>query len=174
MKNKMVFRIAFISLIIFIIVATYFWFLFFREYEGKTTVEKVRFELINNGGINYINAVVNDLEENIPVYYFRVKNNINENINYEIYLEDVNPSIVKDGCSENMLFTRDQLNYELKLENRVIKSGVLASLNKNVLDVNVIPGNSINDYSLRIWLNDHAEEDIQKHYHYIVNIREIG
>ena len=172
MKNKTVFKIAFISLIIFVIIATYFWFLYFNDLEGSTTKEKIRLELINNGGINYINAVVNDLEENIPNYYFRVKNNTDDNINYEIILQTVSPREVNDGCSDGTLFNSNELNYELKLDNKIIKTGVLSSLSNSILDGNNVKGNSINDYSLRIWLNEKATDTLSKHYHYIVSIRE--
>ncbi len=173
MRNKTVFKMAFASLVIFIVVATYFWFLYFKDYEGSITREKVRLELINNGGINYINAVPDDLEENIPTYYFRIKNNASDSIKYDIFLQNVSPSEANDGCSEGMIFSTSELNYELKLDNKTIKSGVLSSLNNNVLDNNTVSGNSINDYSLRIWLNEKAEENLLKHYHYIVSIREI-
>ena len=173
MKNKTVFRIAFISLVIFVLVATYFWFLYFKDYEGSIKEEKLRYELINNGGINYINAVPNDLEANIPTYYFRVKNNVNDDIKYEIFLQSVSPSAVNDGCSTDMLFTSSELNYELKLDNRVVHSGNLSTLTNNVLDSNKVSGNSINDYSLRIWLNDNASTNLLKHYHYVVSFREI-
>ncbi len=173
MKNKTVFKIAFISLVIFVLVATYFWFLYFKDYEGSIKEEKIRYELINNGGINYINAVPNDLEANIPTYYFRVKNNINDAIKYEIFLQNVSPSEVNDGCSDGMIFASSELNYELKLDNRVISTGNLSTLTNNVLDNNRVLGNSVNDYSLRIWLNESASTNLLKHYHYIVSIREI-
>ena len=172
MKNKTVFKLAYISLFVFVIVATYFWFLYFRDYEGSVTKEKVRLELINNGGINYVNAVPNDVEENIPTYYFRIKNNSNDDIKYDIFLQNVNPSDVNDGCDTNTTFSSDELNYELKLDNRVIKSGVLSMISNGILDNNKVSGDSINDYSLRIWLNDKADKSLLKHYHYTISIRE--
>ena len=173
MKNKTVFKIAFISLILFIAVATYFWFLFFKNYEGENTSQEVRLELISNGGINYINAVPNDLEANIPTYYFRVKNSISEDIKYDVTIVDVSPNSVNDGCSSDMLFTRDELKYELKLDGKVVKSGLLSSLSNNLLDTNTVLHNSVNDYSLRIWLDENVKEDLLKHYHYMINIREV-
>lgn len=172
MKNKTVFKLAFISLFIFVVVATYFWFLYFKEYEGTVTKEMVRLELINNGGINYINAVPNDVEENIPTYYFRIKNSSTEDIKYDIFLQNVSPSEVNDGCSDGMIFSASELSYELKLDNEVIKKGVLSSLINNILDNNKVSANSINDYSLRIWLNDSVTDNLLKHYHYTIGIRE--
>ncbi len=172
MKNRTVFKIAFISLVLFVIIATYFWYSYFKDYANENQSQIVKLELINNGGINYINAIPNDIESNIPTYYFRVRNNVDEEINYEITLDDVGPDKVNDGCNNSMLFQRDQLNYELKLDNKVIKSGVLSELGK-ILDSNKIQPNTVNDYSIRIWLNDNAGENLLKHYHYIVNIREV-
>ncbi len=173
MKNRTVFKIAFFSLVLFVIIATYFWYLFFKDYAGENQSQKVRLELINNGGINYINAVPNDIDSNIPVYYFRVRNNVDEIINYEMSIEDVSPDKVNDGCSSDMLFARNELNYELKLDNKIIKSGVLSELSNNLLDNNEVKANSVNDYSLKIWLNTAAGDDLLKHYHYVVNIKEI-
>ena len=172
MKNKTVFKLAFISLIIFIVVATYFWFLYFRDYDGSIVKEKIRLELINNGGIDYINAIPNDLDENIPTYYFRIKNNSEEDIKYDVFLQNVSPNAVKDGCTDSTIFSSNELNYELKLDNKVIKSGVLSMISNGILDNNKVSGNAINDYSLRIWLNDKAEDSLLKHYHYTVSVRE--
>ncbi len=173
MRNKSVFKIAFISIIIFIIVATYFWFLYFKNHESKITMAKERLSITNNGNINYINAIVNDKEENIPTYYFRVNNAANEEINYEILLEDVLPQDVGDGCSSSTILTRDQLEYELKLNNKVVSTGLLISLKDNVLNVSKIGAKSQDSYSLRIWLGEKALDSEDKHYHYVVNLKEI-
>lgn len=173
MKNKTVFKIAFISLLIFIVIGTYFWFIYFRDYSTEKTLQKVRFELVNNGGINYINAVPNDLEANIPIYNFQVKNNVNENIKYKVILKDVSPSEANDGCTDDILFKREELNYELKKEGITIKSGVLASLDNSVLTTDDAKAHSTNSYALKIWLNENSSDNLLRHYHYIVNVEEI-
>ena len=69
-------------------------------------------------------------------------------------------------------FKREDLQYELKLDNKVIKSGGLDTLQNNLLDTNIIKKDSINDYSLKVWLKDDYEGKEKLHYHYIVTLKE--
>ena len=146
MKNKRVLNIAFFSLIIFIAIASYLWYLYFHDYENRIIAEnpKTEFvrgvELVNTGGINYI-ITIN--EEN-----------------------------VKDGCSKSTRFSRDELEYELKLDNKVIKKEGLDKISNNILDTNTIKGNSINDYSLKIRLKSGITDYEEKHFHYVINLEE--
>ena len=173
MKNKKLFSIGFLCIVVFIGIGAYLWYLYFHEYEGDVLAKNIRLELVNNGNIDYINAKVDDTDDIIPIYYFRVKNNANTTINYEIVLKEVAPSEANDGCDDSTYLKRDELNYELKLDNKVIKKGLLSSVKNDVLDSNEIKGISSNDYSLRVWLNEEDENTKDKHYHYIVNLREI-
>ena len=175
MKNKGVLTIAVICLIIFIGIASYLWYLYFHEYEGKLIeanpamqfIKQV--ELVNSKGIDYINASALDDDSIIPTYYFSVKNHSNKDYNYVILLEDVD---VDDGCSSATRFKRDELIYELKLDNKLIKTGGLETLNNNVLDKNIIKTGVTNDYSLKIKLKSDDTDYEDKHYHYVVNIKE--
>ena len=172
MNNKTVFKVAFISVLVFIIVGTYFWYLYFKNGEGELISKNVRLELVNNGNINYINASPLDPAERIPTYYFRIKNNSNSSIKYEVYLNDVKAVDANDGCNDATNYKRNELKYELKLDNKVIKTGLLTELLNNVLDENTILGNTTNNYSLRIWLSDGIDNAIYRHYHYVINLKE--
>lgn len=173
MKNKKLFTIGFICLIAFIGIGTYFWYLYFHEYEGDVLAKNVRLELINSGKVDYINATIRDTDDIIPIYYFRVKNNVNMHVSYEVLIKDILPSEAKDGCSDDTYFKREELKYELKLDNKVIKSGLLSEIKDDILDKREINSISSNDYALRIWLNEEDENTLDKHYHYRVNVREI-
>ena len=164
LNNKTFFRIGFVCVLIFIVIASYLWYLYFHNYEGEMLGKNIALEFINSGHIDYVNAQVNDPEEIIPTYYFRVKNNIDKVFKYE--------KKIKKDTKLPSTFSEDELMYELKLDNRVIKNGLLSSIQNNVLDANTISGNKINDYSLRIWLADNAIDDANKSYHYVVNFRE--
>lgn len=157
---------------IFILFATYFWYLYFHEFEGYVLSTNVRIELINSGHVDYINAIVHDDEKNIPTYYFRVKNSVGLPVYYDILINDVSPSQANDGCSDETLFTRGELDYELKLDNKVLKTGTLSDLKDNILDSNEIENTGVNDYSLRIYLNENAKNTLDKHYHYTITLRE--
>ncbi len=175
MKNKGVLTIAMVSLFVFTGIASYLWYLYFHEYEGKLidASPAMRFikgvELINSGNINYVNAEVDDDENVIPTYYFSVKHHSDKNYNYVILLEDTEGN---DGCSSATRLKRDELVYELTLDNEVIKTGDLDKLNDNVLDSNIIKINGTNDYSLKIKLKDNIANYEGKHFHYIINMKE--
>lgn len=175
MKNKNVFIVAIISLIVFMGIATYLWYWYFHDYEGRLIAENSSMEFIrgvefvNTGGINYINANPDDDDSIIPVYYFSVKNKVDKEFEYVITLDEEKSN---DGCSESLRFERSELVYELKLDNKIIKEGGLDTLENNVIDTNIIKGKSTNDYSLKIRLKDDTVDYDKKHFHYVVNLRE--
>ena len=175
MKNKTFYTIGVICLVVFIGIAAYLWYLYFHEYEGKLLAENEGLEFMrgvefeNSGPIYYVDAKVEDTDDVIPKYYFRVKNNAEKDFQYYLYLED---SEGKDGCSAATRFTRGDLQYELKLDNKVIQSGGLETIKDVPLDTNTIKKGSINDYSLKVWLKDDYEGTEKLHYHYIVTLKE--
>ena len=175
MKNKGIFTVAIISLVIFMGIASYLWYLYFHDYEGKLLAEnpKMEFtsgvELVNTGNIDYVNATPEDSENIIPTYYFSVKSKSNKDHEYVIVLEN---SDGKDGCGTANRLTRAELIYELRMDNKLIKTAGLNTLSNNVLDVNTIKANGTNDYSLRIKLKDGITDYQNKHFHYVINIKE--
>lgn len=156
-------------------IASYLWFLYFHEYEERiisqnSVLEFIRdVELVNTGGVNYVNANVEDNESMVPTYYFSVRNKSNKDYNYVIVIEDTTGN---DGCTAQTRFKRDELEYELKLNDELIQSGGLDTLQNNVLDTNIIKVNDTNDYSLKIKLKSDDTNFENKHYHYIVNMKE--
>ena len=74
MKNKNIFVFGMIGLIIFIGIASYLWYLYFHEYEGKLIAqnEDLAFmrgvEFVNSGPIDYVNAKTEDDDSIIPIY----------------------------------------------------------------------------------------------------------
>ena len=172
MKTRTVFRIAFISILVFVIIGTYFWYLYFRNNEGSFLSNDKGLELVNSGGIDYINAIPEDDDSRIPIYYFRVKNYQKDAAKYSIVLEDVSPAEANDGCSEGSLFKRSELKYILKFDNKIISKGLVSELVNNVLDTNTVNGESVNDYSIKIYLDENTKEYLNKHYHFRVNLVE--
>ncbi len=175
MKNKSVFSVAIISLVFFIGIASYLWYLYFHEYEGKLMDENCKpefsreVELLNTGSTSYNEAKVDDTDSSIPTYYFSVKNNSSNDFNYVILFEN---SEVNDGCTAATRLERSELEYELRLDNKIIKTASLDTLIDNILDTNIIKGNSVNDYSLKIKLKSDAVDYQNKHFHYLINIKE--
>ena len=171
MKRLLILKIAFISMIAFTVAGGYFWYLYFDERESEMVRDNVRLQLLNNGPVTYINAVPNDAAENIPIYYFRVKNNFSTDAKYSLIFNEINPSNVGDGCSIQNYLNKNELMYVLTLDNKVIKQGKLSELSNNVLDNNIINGNTENDYSLKVYIEDNATETLKKHYHYSVILK---
>lgn len=175
MKNKGVFTIAMISLVVFMGIASYLWYLYFHEYEQRVIAENkvLEFiqdvELINTGSINYVNANVLDSEEMVPTYYFSVKNKSNKDYNYVIVIEDTTGN---DGCSSATRFTRGELEYELKFDNEIIKTDSLDTVVNNILDGRIVKAGETNDYSLKIKLKSDDQDYENKHYHYVITMRE--
>ena len=173
MRRLLILKVALVFVLAFVVVGGYFWYLYFDLNEGKTISDTVRLELLNNGAVNYFNAIFNEEETKIPTYYFRVKNSLNSATNYTLIFNEIKPTDVNDGCDSSTYYQRNELKYELKLDNKVIKTGRLSDIKDNVLDSNIIQGNTTNDYSLKISLADEeGDASIEKHYHYSVNLKE--
>ena len=176
MKNKGTLIIAIICFVIFMGIASYLWYLYFHEYEDKLFAENCTPEfshdvtLVNTGNINYYDATTEDSDSIVPVYYFSVKNASDKDYKYAIVIEKADGN---DGCTTDTRLTRDELEYELKLDNKIIKKAGLDTISDNILDSNVIKGKSVNDYSLKIRLKSEDTDYENKHFHYVVNLKEI-
>lgn len=173
MKTRKLFGVGFICLIVVMGVATYLWYLYFHTYEGEVLTKNIRLELINNGKTNYINAIPNDDESVIPIYYFRIKNNVNVPVKYNVIFNDVSATSVGDGCSDATNFKRNELRYELKLDNKIVKTGLLSEVVNDILYTSQMDGRMQDDYSLRVWLDGNTQNSLDRHYHYVVNVMEI-
>ncbi len=175
MKNKNVFTVAIISLVAFMGIAAYLWYLYFHDYEIQAILDNCstqftsEVELVNTGSVNYTDANPADSSKSIPAYYFSVKNHSDKDLEYIVVLEDVEGT---DGCTEETRLTRDELEYELKLDNKTIKSDDLKNLQNNILDSNTIKSKSTNDYSLIIRLKGDIIDYQKKHFHYVVTLKE--
>ena len=174
MKNKGILTVAVICFVIFMGIASYLWFLYFKDYEGKIIDENCRADfsravsLTNTGNVSYIDAKTEDSDTDIPLYYFSVKNTSDKDFKYDIVIENID---VNDGCSPDTRLTRSQLEYELRFDNSIIKKGDLDTLTDNILDSNEIKANSVNDYSFKLKIKNGDDDYVNKHFHYVINIK---
>ena len=176
MNRKNILRIIFLVVIAFLTITSYLWYRYFHNYELETLIKETApdLEITNSGKIDYINAKIGDTDDLIPIYYFRVKNNTNSEMVYKILIKDVNPSEADDGCSSETTFKRDELRYELSMKGKVISQGLLSSLVGDLLTVGTVAGNSLNDYSIRVFLTDMKLNDtdsLNKHYHFVIDVK---
>lgn len=183
MKNKVLLISATLLLLLFLAFGTYVWYLYFLNASGD-------FAINNNSNLRYGDIVLTDsgngvydadadsIEDeqvnSVLPYKFQVKNTDDNSGNYYLYIEDMPVNSIKDGCTSETLLTREQLRYQLKLNNRIIKEDFLSNIEDNILDKRTIAGNATNNYELRIYIHDTALEWTGKHYHYKVVINNKG
>ena len=180
MKNKILLICGFLLLIIFIAFGTYYWYIYFLRAssasisDGGTIQSAGGITLIDNDKNVYdADATATDGEnlDNVEAYIFNIKNDNKSQGSYTLYLEDVPINSVKDGCTEATLLKRNQLRYQLILNEQVLKEDDLDNITDNILDSRVIPGNTTNHYKLKVFIKEDASDWSGKHYHYKVTLK---
>ena len=111
----------------------------------------------------------------VEPYLFTIKNNSRKDSHYQLLLEEDAISN-QDGYRQEQLLTRNQLEYELSLEGKVIQQDKLSTLKNNVLDDRIIQGGQTYQYALKIWEHNEVKlgEWENKYYHYKVKTKVIG
>ena len=180
MKNKTLIICGFFLLVIFIIFGTYAWYLYFLNVSGGFPVNNNSKYLENSGiifqdnGNSVYDAQAESLEDDnigiVPSYDFEITNTTNLKGKYNIYIEDLPVNAINDGCTEDTLLSRSQLKYQLTMNGKVVKEGLMDTINDNILDTREINANTTNNYSLKIYIHDTAINWFGKHYHYRVTI----
>ena len=180
MKNKFIVVVGGIILLLFIIFGTYAWYTYFLKASGNFNINKIN-RTTNSSGIVFQddgNSVYDSdatrLEDTeigeVPSYNFTVTNVKDENGSYILYIEDLPVNAINDGCTESTLLDRSQLKYQLKLNGKIIKEDKMSKIKDNILDSRKINADTTNNYSLKIFIHDEAENWVGKHYHYKVTI----
>lgn len=177
MKGKGILAGGFVCLIIFIIISTYFWYLYFLDFnnDGKlnnNSNSHGKIVLVDIKGVNATNEESKEDGYDTPSYYFRVDNRKTGSANYVLYIEDTPFNLVNDGCSMGTTLKREELSYQLKMNGVAIKSGKLSSISDNILDKQYINIDESNHYELKIWISGDTTDYEGKHYHYKVTLKE--
>lgn len=181
MKNKVLVICAGCVLFIYLVFSTYAWYSYFLRASGEGSLNvfysKSAYSgiIFQDNGNNVYDTKAESLEDNnigsVPSYNFQITNTGNNEGKYTLYLEDLPVSAIDDGCTENTLLARNQLKYQLLLNDKVIKEGFMETINDNILDSRSIGGKETNNYSLKIYIHDEATDWFGKHYHYKVTMR---
>lgn len=180
MKNKLLIVCAGFLLLLFLVFGTYAWYLYFLRASGNYNITNTNGRISNAGivfqddGNNVYDSNAESLEDTeiskVPSYEFKVTNFNNRTSTYNLYIEDLPISLVNDGCTEKTLLNRSQLKYQLSLNGKVIKEDNMENIKDNLLDTRSIDSNVTNNYSLKVYIHEDAEEWIGKHYHYKVTL----
>ncbi len=176
MKKLILLILAGIALFAFIFSTSVLWYNFFyNDVSSTNTVSSLEIRLDNqNNTINEDGLIPLDDEtaKNLKPYSFEVENTNSVATTYNVIIED---AMISDDASYSSkeLLSRDQLNYQLSLNGKVIKTGKLSDIDNNILDTRNISGNVINNYELRIYVSEDAvNTDWQnKYYHFNVNVQ---
>ena len=171
MKKGLFFVIGGICLIVSIFLISYYSFQFFSDKQQKIDVSTIEISLSDEGKVNLIEqSPINDSESNlVEPYIFKVKNNGDKDITYQLLIEDY----VSDANKK--LLSRKNLNYSLMLGNDVIKSDNLSNVENNILDTRKLPSGAQNEYELRVWVTGdiNSTEWMDKSYNYNVLVNPI-
>lgn len=165
-KNIVLFILVFVLFLIFVFLLSY------RIFGNKVFFSK-KYELeLNEKSISLVDlSPVSDSEglKNKP-YVFEVKNKNKHNVSYKLFINDSTDNIK----NENVL-SRNNLKFQLKLNDKIILSDSLGNLKNNVLDTNYVNGKSSNRYELVIWLSDELGDNwMDKSYGYNISIEEVN
>lgn len=177
MKKMILLIMAGIALFIFIFVTAMLWYRFFYNDSTNTldSVSSIEVKLDKeNNTINETGLIPLDEEsaKNLTPYSFEVKNTSDASANYNVIIED---AVISDdeNYSSKELLSRNQLEYQLSLNGRVIKKGMLSEINNNILDTRNISANTVNNYQLRVYVSETVQDTSwqNKYYHFDVKVQ---
>lgn len=179
MKNKILLFSGFLVLLLFLSLSSYYWYTFFininssfNNNSSNTNNEQVIFEDNSKKIVQDNASITNDSDvSSITPYKFEVKNTASNENKYIVYIEDVLPGSVNDGCTEETFLSRDMLKYQLIMNDEIIKEEVLSNVQDNILDSRSIASNTTNNYELRIYIHSESEDFHNKHYHYKIVLK---
>ena len=141
MKNKVLLICGSLLLLLFIVLGTYTWYLFFLRTTGEYSIvtgEGTRsgdIVLIDNGNSIYetdASDVSDEDVNNVLPYKFKIINQGNDLQEYTLYLEDLPVNSINDGCTNQTLLKREQLKYQLIVNSKVIKEDYLSNIKDNI------------------------------------------
>ncbi len=177
MKKTGVVLLSASAIVIFTVVVAIFCFRLYSNNE-ENRLGNVEIVLGDSGkgvDIEQLEPIKEDEVEKMDAYKFSVKNNGSTDSRYQVLIEEVELSN-KKGYRKSELLSRNQLNYELKLNGRVIAKGDMSEINNNIIDERIIGVSTINKYQLKVWIPESARNTdwLNKYYRYKVNIQSVS
>ena len=177
MKKNIALFFGGIVLFVFIFITSIAWSkIFYGESKKGEEVSVLNIEYSSNGSIDTTqDAPMDNPSGDMVPYTFTVSNTSNKDSHYQLLIEE-DPVSNKVGYRQEDLLKRSQLEYELKMNGKVIHKGELSSIKKNDLDERIIQGKQKNSYELTIWVHSDVNpgEWENKFYHYQVKTKVIG
>lgn len=165
-----------ILLVVFIFGVSYAWYRLFSDTNIVVANLAISFE-DSDREVNIKDSYpVSDEEggKGTP-YSFSITNTGKVDASYRLVFKQQSPSVVNDGCDELSQLKREQLKYQLLLNQIPIAIGNLDELQNDILDLRQIQPGIKNYYQLRVWIDqDQMDADYtNKHFHYIVEVQSV-
>ena len=176
MKKTTIVLLCSAVIVIFTVLVAVVCFKLYYQEDGKR-LDSIEVSLNDKGkGISLDSAIPieDDKVEELKGYDFQVKNKGNVDSKYQVLIEEVELSN-KKGYSKSELLSRNQLNYELRLNGKVIAGGNMADIKDNIIDERMVPVSKTNKYKLKVWIPQSAGKTnwSNKYYRYKVNIKTV-
>lgn len=173
MKKSIFILIGGVILFLLIVFISYFSYKFFNN-KGVSisTVEIVVDDNGNKVDMKEQVPIEDDEKDSITPYKFSVRNTGEEDIYYQLLIEDY---IDEKDITRKML-SKKNLRYELKLNGQVVEIDNLSNIKNNILDIRTLGANRENNYELRLWVTGNLEssEWMDKYYSYNISINPIS
>ena len=182
MKRLILLILSGIALFAFIFTSSMLWYNFFyngtysidADNDTDDTVSSIEVQLDDDNTISEGDLIPLDKEmaKNIEPYSFRVKNTNSVSAYYNVIIEDAMISNDVNYSSKELLL-RNQLEYQLSLNGKLIKTGMLSDIRNNILDSRTISENETNNYELRMYVSESALDTNwqNKYYHFNINVQ---
>lgn len=175
MKKNLMLILGGIVLFIFIALTSFMWYrVFLTKGASPVAVLQIKLEqqektIVTEKSIPTPSSDLNTIEP----YQFQVVNNTKKAGIYKVLLEEPTLSETDKKYAKENLLTRNQLEFQLLLNGKIVRQGKLSELSNNELEKRSIDQNQVNQYQLRIFLSEEAYNTAwqNKYYHYKVLIQ---
>ena len=175
MKKFILLVLAGVALFVFIFTTSILWYRFFYGEGSINNSSLINIEISNTNNVLDESGLI-PIDDNTALslkpYEFKVTNFSDNDSVYNVLLED---SIISDDAtySSKELLSRNQLRYQLSLNGKVIKCGDLDEIKNNILDTRNIAPSQVNNYQLRIYVAEYAQntEWQNKYYHFEIKVQ---
>lgn len=172
MKRMLILLVTGVVLAVAIFLIAFYSWGYFNKRKPNVSNDGLNIVLSDNQSLDLTeqSPVDSSSINNVTPYVFSVKNDSTSVGKFEILLEDF---ISDDG---KQLLSRNILEYQLKSESSIIKSGKLKDIENNIITIDEVLAQSSKKYELRIWVSADtpASEWVGRSYSYNVKVNQIS
>lgn len=177
MKSKWLWLILGGFILVFFILGTsYAWYLLFSDTEVMVANLAISFEDSNRQvNLQDSSPLSDELGKQVVPYVFSITNTGTVTGTYRLIFKEQTPDMVNDGCTSYNQLRKDQMKYQLVLNQIPIAFGNLGELERDILDLRKIMPKEKNYYQLRVWVDQDqpGSEVVNRHFHYTIEVQSV-